>query len=78
MTEVLGQGLAGAFARTTVLETNVFMKTVMRRRAVPGGDGARPAWLPAPTEPGAPLDGLLAENLAAVEDWLGGGARRAA
>lgn len=63
--------LAKAYARTTVLDTNVFMKTVKRQRAILAGDGVQPAWRPSPTPPGAPLDGLLADNLAAVEGWLG-------
>jgi hypothetical protein len=65
--------LTEAFARTTVLDTNVFMKTVMRQRAIPAGDGAPPTWCSAPTPLGAPLDRLLADNLAAVEGWLGRG-----
>jgi hypothetical protein len=60
--------LASAYARVTVLETNVFMKTVMRQRAIPAGAGL--SWQASPTPPGTPLDGLLADNLVAVEAWL--------
>lgn len=65
--------LAKAYARTTVLDTNVFMKTVMRQRAIPTNNGAQPTWRPSPTPLGAPLDELLADNLAVVEGWLGRG-----
>lgn len=65
--------LASAYARVTVLETNVFMKTMMRQRATPAGTGTPPSWQASPTPSGAPLDGLLADNLAAVETWLSSG-----
>lgn len=64
--------LASAFASVTVLETNVFMKTVMRQRAVPAGAGASLTWQASPTLPGALLDGLWADNWAAVETGLAG------
>ena len=64
--------LALAYASVTVLETNVFMKTVMRQRAVPAGAGAPLTWRTSPTPPGAPLDGLWADNWAAVETGLAG------
>lgn len=63
--------LATAYACMTVLDTNVFMKTMMRQRAVPAGAGVSLAWRASPMPPGAPLDALLADNLAAVETWLG-------
>jgi hypothetical protein len=63
--------LSPAFARVTVLDTSIFMKTMMRRRAVPL-DTLRLAWRRAPTANGAPLDALFADNLAAVDGWLAG------
>ncbi len=62
--------LSQAFARLTVLDTSIFMKTMMRRRAVPA-DNVRLAWHRAPTATGLPLDDLFAENLATVDGWLG-------
>jgi hypothetical protein len=62
--------LASTYVRVTVLDTNVFMKTMMRQRAMPVGIGVPPTWQPSPTPLGDPLDGLLADNLAAVETWL--------
>ncbi len=64
--------LSSAYASVTVLETNVFMKTVMRQRAVSAGAGAPLSWQASPTPPGAPLDGLWADNWAAVETGLAG------
>lgn len=64
--------LVSAYASVTVLETNVFMKTVMRQRAVPAGANAPLIWQASPTPPGAPLDGLWADNWAAVETGLAG------
>ena len=61
--------LSPAFARITVLDTSIFMKTMMRQRAVPAGN-SRLAWRRAPTATGAPLDDLFAENLATVDGWL--------
>lgn len=61
--------LTAAFARVSVIETSVFMKTIKRRRAVPNEEAA-PTWQPAPTPIGAPLDALLNENLQTVESWL--------
>jgi hypothetical protein len=60
--------LAGSFAHVTVLDTTSFFKTMMRKRASLNG---RLDWLPAPTAAGAPLDKLLAENLLAVQGWIG-------
>jgi len=64
--------VASAYASVTVLETNVFMKTVMRQRAVPAGAGAPLTWQASPTPLGAPLDGLWADNWATVEIGLAG------
>ena len=64
--------LASVYAGVTVLETNVFMKTMMRQRAAPGGAGVTPVWQPSPTQLGLPLDELMADNLAVVEAWLTG------
>jgi hypothetical protein len=60
--------LAPAFAGITSLDTSIFMKTMMRRRAVPSGN-ARLAWERSLTPVGAPVDDLLADNLVAVQGW---------
>jgi hypothetical protein len=53
---------AEVFAGVTVLETDSFMWTMKRQRAVPRGNaGIRPQ--PSPTDRGAPLDDLLASNI---------------
>ncbi len=67
-TEVLPV-LSAAFARVSLLETSIFMKTVMRQRAYPKGNAAL-GWQASPTATGAPLDDLFADNLATVETWL--------
>ncbi len=61
--------LASAFARVSIVETSIFMKTMKRRRAIIDGTGAL-RWKAAPTGAGAPLDALLAENYATIEGWL--------
>jgi hypothetical protein len=61
--------LSPAFAHLTVLDTSIFMKTMMRRRAVPAGN-MRLAWRRAPTATAEPLDDLFADNLATVDGWL--------
>ncbi len=63
--------LSPAFARLTVLDTSIFMKTMMRRRAVPAAN-VRLAWRRATTATGVPLDDLFAHNLATVDGWLAG------
>ena len=60
--------LAHAFAHVTVLDTSSFMKTMMRKRAALNG---HLDWLPAPTDEGAPVDGLFAHNVNAVQTWIG-------
>jgi len=62
--------LASAYASVTVLETSAFMKTVMRQRVVSAGADARLTWQASPTPFGAPLDGLWADNWAAIERGL--------
>ena len=59
-------GLAAAFARTTLLDTTAFMKTMMRRRL---GQGVSATFVdsPSPTAPGAALDELLEANAMAVQ-----------
>lgn len=57
--------LTKAFAHVTVLNTAIFMKTMMRRRAIRIHD-APLRWQLAPTEADAPLDELLADNVAVV------------
>lgn len=66
--DLLGR-LVPAFAGLTVLETESFMRTMKRRRAVPEGN-ARLGWRAAPTKPGAPLDALHAANTEEVRAWL--------
>jgi len=60
--------LARSFARITLLDTSVFMKTMMRQK-VECTDPPRLTWVATSTEAGAPLDDLFAENLSAVEAW---------
>lgn len=60
--------LTPAFARITSLDTSIFMKTMMRQRAVPAGN-ARLAWRRASTPAGAPVDDLFADNLTMVDHW---------
>lgn len=61
--------LSATFARVTLLETSIFMKTVMRQRAWRKGNAGL-SWQASPTAAGAPLDDLLAGNLAEVSSWL--------
>jgi hypothetical protein len=66
--DMLGS-FAGAFMGITVLETDSFMKTMKRRRAVLS-DNARLSWQASPTEPGAPLDDLLAANMGTMQVYM--------
>ncbi len=59
--------LASSFAHITVIDTTSFIKAMKRKRASLNG---RLDWLAAPTDAGAPLDDLLAENLLAVTGWV--------
>jgi hypothetical protein len=59
--------LRDAFASVTVLDSSIFMKTMKRQKAEPAGERMR--WRSAPTAKGAPLDALMADNLAAVAGW---------
>ena len=61
--------LSDAFAHINFLETSSFMKTVMRQRAYLKRNGGL-NWQDAPTETGAPLDDLLADNLTTVKYCL--------
>ena len=61
--------LSDAFAHISFLETSSFMKTVMRQRAYLKRNGGL-NWQNAPTETGAPLDDLLADNLTTVKYCL--------
>lgn len=61
--------LSEAFAGITFLDTSVFMKTMKRQRAHRREDGIM-VWQKNPTEKGAPLDDLLAENAAARSRWI--------
>jgi hypothetical protein len=61
--------LAAAFTTTSIIETSIFMRTMKRRRAVMGSNGAL-KWEPALTPVGATLDALLADNNTTVEKWL--------
>jgi hypothetical protein len=58
-----------AFRDVTFLESDSFMKTVKRRRAVLADNG-RITWNAAPTEPGASLDELLTANMATMQTYL--------
>jgi hypothetical protein len=62
--------LASAFERITVLDTSIFMKTMMRRRAV-ANNNSRLTWRRTRTAVGAPLDDLFAANLETVDGWVG-------
>jgi hypothetical protein len=62
--------LAAAFAGTTVLDTSIFMKTMKRQRAYAKTNAAL-GWMRSPTERGAPIDGLFADNCQFVEGWIG-------
>lgn len=61
--------LATAFADLTVLDTSIFMKTMMRQRAYPKTN-ATLGWRGAPTAQGAPVDELFAANCRTVEAWV--------
>ena len=63
--------LASAFAGMTVLDTSIFMKTMKRQRAYAKTNAAL-GWNPSPTERGAPVDELFADNCQFVEAWIGG------
>jgi hypothetical protein len=62
--------LARAFAGTTVLDTSIFMKMMKRQRAYAKTNAAL-GWTSSPTEHGAPVDGLFADNGQFVEAWIG-------
>lgn len=62
--------LSAAFPRITMINTSIFMKTMMRRRAIPDGNSGL-AWQYVPTAIEAPLDDLFADNLITVDGWLG-------
>lgn len=59
--------LVGAFAGITVLETSTFMKSMKRQCASLSAPGTV-TWRPAPTEIGAPVDQLLADNWSVVAE----------
>ena len=61
--------LSDAFAHISFLETSSFMKTVKRQRAYIK-ENASLGWQASPTTPGAPLDALLAHNIATVKNYL--------
>ncbi len=61
--------LVASFARITVLETSIFMKTMMRQRAYPKGNAAL-GWTGTPAATGKQLDDLFADNHEVVEAWL--------
>ena len=67
-TDVIAE-LAAAFSGVSILETSIFMKTVMRQRAYAKDSGAI-GWEPAPTATGMPLDDLFAGNRVTVEARL--------
>ncbi len=57
--------LSAAFAGVTVIDTSIFMKTMFRQQAFSIGN-RRVGFNSIVTEPGAPLDGLMADNLACI------------
>jgi hypothetical protein len=61
--------LVAAFSEITVLETNSFLWTTHRRRAELLDNG-RVVPRRSPTEQGAPLDALFAENIAVTTGAL--------
>lgn len=61
--------LAAAFAGLTVLESESFMRTMKRRRAVAVGVAGL-AWRVNPTPHGASLDALFAANVEAMRIYL--------
>ena len=64
------QTLAGAFAGVTVLDTSIFMKTMMRQIANLKNNGAV-GWMGIQTSRGAPLDKLFADNFCTVNACVG-------
>jgi hypothetical protein len=60
--------LMPAFPRLTLLESDSFMKTMKRQRAMPAGNSGLD-WPAAPTAPNAPLDSLNLFNREAVRVW---------
>lgn len=60
--------LMPSFARLTLLETDSFMKTIKRYRAVAARDSGL-EWSSAPTDPNAPLDALSLYNRESVRAW---------
>ncbi|MEO1959868.1 MAG: hypothetical protein ABGW82_02630 [Paracoccus sp. (in: a-proteobacteria)] len=62
--------IARAFSGITVLDTSVFMKTMMRQQAYPKGNAAL-GWRGAPTAQGAHVDHLLEANWQATDAWIG-------
>jgi len=61
--------IARAFSGITILDTSVFMKTMMRQQAYPKGNAAL-GWRGAPTAPGAYVDHLLDANWQATDAWF--------
>lgn len=57
--------LAAAFAQSTVLDTNSFVKAIKRQRAIETESG-RITWETSPTPPNAPVDELLTHNWSVV------------
>jgi hypothetical protein len=57
--------LLPAFAGITIIDTTSFFKTMHRQRFTPRGNEEM-LWRPSPMELGAPVDRLLAHNIAAV------------
>ena len=61
--------LAAAFSGFTVLDTSIFIKTMKRQCAYPKSNSAL-GWKRAPTERGAPVDSLFANNFHTVDAWM--------
>jgi len=60
--------LATAFEEVTIIDATAFMKAVKRQQATPSNQA--PRWTPVITPIGAPVDGLLNHNIAAMERWI--------
>ena len=63
--------LVDIYAKVTVIDTSVFIKTMKRQRAHLSEDNSL-CWSSYPTDTGAPVDGLFAINLRTMQRWVRG------
>jgi Domain of unknown function (DUF4417) len=61
--------LAPAYAKLTFIDTTAFMKAIYRQRLVIGTEG-KILGVTDPTEPGAPVDALLAHNIETMAAYV--------